>query len=127
MSEREPTPSPPLKADARAPPPRAKPAQWTVHQNTRFGFALKYPQDVFTTESNEREINDRLLISGDGRGLLRIHSRPTPTSITRYRTSLVAGRYAGATFDYAPQRQSWFVLSGTLGEEMFYERVTISC
>ena len=120
----EPTPSPPLKADARA---RAKPAQWTVHQNTRFGFALKYPQDVFTTESNEREINDRLLISGDGRGLLRIHSRPTPTSITRYRTSLVAGRYAGATFDYAPQRESWFVLSGTLGEEMFYERVTISC
>jgi hypothetical protein len=39
----------------------------------------------------------------------------------------VAGRYAGATFDYAPQRDSWFVLSGTLGEEMFYERVTISC
>ena len=133
----EPTPSPPLQADARANVAstssagptvrRTKPAQWTVHQNTRFGFALKYPQDVFTTESNEREINDRLLISGDGRGLLRIHSRPTPTSITRYRTSLVAGRYAGATFDYAPQRDSWFVLSGTLGEEMFYERVTISC
>ena len=134
----EPTPSPPLKNDdartkvastSSAGPAmrRAKPAQWTVHQNTRFGFALKYPQDVFTTESNEREINDRLLISGDGRGLLRIHSRPTPTSITRYRASLLAGRYAGATFDYAPQRDSWFVLSGTLGEEMFYERVTISC
>ncbi|NJO36161.1 MAG: hypothetical protein HC869_27025, partial [Rhodospirillales bacterium] len=133
----EPTQSPPLKADARAKVAstssadpavrRAKPAQWIVHQNTRFGFALKYPQDVFTTESNEREINDRLLISEDGRGLLRIHSRPTPTSITRYRASLVAGRYAGATFDYAPPRDSWFVLSGTLGEEMFYERVTISC
>ena len=133
----EPTPSPPLKADARAKVAstssagpavrRAKPAQWTVHENTRFGFALKYPRDVFTTESNEHEINDRLLISGDGRGLLRIHSRPTPTSITRYRASLVAGRYSGATFDYAPQRDNWFVLSGTLGEEMFYERVTISC
>ena len=134
----EPTPSPPLKADdartkvastSSAGPAvrKAKPARWTVHRNTRFGFALKYPQDVFTRESNEREINDRLLLSGDGRGLLRIHSRPTPTSITRYRASLVAGRYAGATFDYAPQRDSWFVLSGTLGEEMFYERVTISC
>jgi DnaJ-domain-containing protein 1 len=134
----EPTPSPPLKTDdartktastSSAGPAirRARPARWTVHQNTRFGFALKYPQDVFTKESNEREINDRLLISGDGRGLLRIHSKPTPTSITRYRASLVAGRYAGATFDYAPQRDSWFVLSGTLGEEMFYERVTISC
>jgi hypothetical protein len=30
-------------------------------------------------------------------------------------------------FDYAPQRSNWFVLSGTLGEEMFYERVTFAC
>ena len=36
-------------------------------------------------------------------------------------------RYAGATFDYAPQRGNWFVLSGIIGDEMFYQRVTFSC
>src|SRR5262249_35275685 len=44
-----------------------------------------------------------------------------------YRASLLAKRYAGASLDYAPQRENWFVLSGTLGQEMFYERVSFSC
>jgi hypothetical protein len=28
---------------------------------------------------------------------------------------------------YTPQRGTWFVLSGVLGTDMFYERVTFSC
>ena len=48
-------------------------------------------------------------------------------TIAEYRRSLVAGRYADAKLDYAPQRSDWFVLSGTVGEEMFYERITFSC
>jgi hypothetical protein len=36
-------------------------------------------------------------------------------------------RYAGASFDAAPQRAHWFALSGTRGENAFVERVTFSC
>jgi hypothetical protein len=108
---------------------RGKPARWKLHHNAHFGFALKYPAELFTSETGEHDINDRLLVSRDGRSLLRIYSGPNSarTPISKYRTSLLRGRYAGAVLDYAPQRDSWFVLSGTLGQEMFYERVTFSC
>ena len=49
------------------------------------------------------------------------------TTPSKYRAALLARRYAGAALDYAPQRDHWFVLSGTLGAEMFYERVSFSC
>ena len=35
--------------------------------------------------------------------------------------------YAGADIDYAPVRGKWFVLSGTMGEREFYERVSFTC
>ena len=35
--------------------------------------------------------------------------------------------YVSPAFDYKPRRTTWYVLSGTLGAEMFYQRVTFSC
>ena len=109
--------------------PRAKPATWAVYRNARLGFALRYPADVFTSGRNEVENNDRLLTSKDGRALLRISAMPNRATktVTQYRRLLMAERYANATFDYTPQRNNWFVLSGSVGEQMFYERITFSC
>ena len=36
-------------------------------------------------------------------------------------------RYSGATYDYFLQDSHLFVLSGTRGDDMFYERITFSC
>lgn len=47
--------------------------------------------------------------------------------IASYRRSIIESRYASARFDYAPVRDTWFVLSGTRGQEMFYERVSFAC
>jgi hypothetical protein len=110
--------------------PRSKPANWTSYRNTRFGFALRYPADIFTsTGATGIDGNERLLRSRDGRALLWISATPNRTGGTaaEYRRALMAGRYAGAAFDYAPERSNWFVLSGTIGAEMFYERITFSC
>jgi hypothetical protein len=94
------------------------------------GFALKYPADVFTTAvQGDFEGNERFLLSEDGRALLWIaamHNGAAQT-VAEYRQSLMTGRYADASFDYTPQRSHWFVLSGTIGQEMFYERVTFAC
>ena len=129
---------PPRIADPQQPPPaaampqaapRGKPAIWKLYQNAGSGFSLRYPADVFAPAGDDTENKDRLLMSRDGRAVLRISSisnRGTMT-IADYRSSLIAGRYADAKFDYAPQRSNWFVLSGTLGAEMFYERITFSC
>src|SRR5262249_24426251 len=51
----------------------------------------------------------------------------TATTLTQYRRSLIAQRYADATFDDTHQQHNWFVLSGRVGEEMVYESGTFSC
>ena len=37
------------------------------------------------------------------------------------------GPYKDADIEYAPQHRTWFVLSGTLGSDMFYERIMFTC
>jgi len=121
-----------LSEPALSPPPEvptARPRTWAVYRNAYLGFTLKYPADVFILGRNQTDTNDRLLTSKDGRALLRIFGIPNgiATTLTQYRQSLIAQRYVDATFDYTPQRHNWFILSGRVGEEMFYERVTLSC
>jgi hypothetical protein len=48
-------------------------------------------------------------------------------SLTEYRAFLLKQSYAGAEVDYAPLRDTWFVLSGTRDGTIFYERVTFTC
>jgi hypothetical protein len=111
------------------PPIRPRPTRWASLENTKAGFELKYPADVFSPKAGNREPDDRLFGSGDGRAVLRVYSERgnAGTTPAKYRAALLARRYAGAALDYAPQRDQWFVLSGTLGAEMFYERVSFSC
>ena len=120
-----------LPAPAFAPAqPKGKPAEWTPIHSARFGFALSYPSDVFTSAAGDPvEGRQRLFQSKDGRALLWISVIPNrpPKAVTEYRHLLVMGRYADATFDYAVQASDGFVLSGKVGEEVFYEHVTYSC
>ena len=44
-----------------------------------------------------------------------------------YRDYLMQESYAGADIDYAPVRGKWFVISGTMGDQEFYERVSFTC
>jgi hypothetical protein len=108
---------------------RTKRRIWALYRNARLGFALKYPADVFTLGGNEIDPDNRLLTSQDGRALLRISvmANDPRNTVAQYRRSLISERYADATFDYTPQRDNWFVLSGSVGEEMFYERITFAC
>jgi curved DNA-binding protein CbpA len=112
-----------------APAIKPKPVRWTLLENAGGGFELKYPADVFAPKPGALEADDRLFVSQDGHSLLRVYAnRSSPAMApSKYRAALLAKRYAGASLDYAPQRANWFVLSGTLGQEMFYERVSFSC
>jgi hypothetical protein len=113
----------------RGPAILPKPAHWTLLENAGAGFELKYPSDVFSPRADPDEADDRLFVSRDGHSVLRIYSTRSVSgmALSKYRASLLAQRYAGASLDYAPQREHWFVLSGSLGAEMFYERVSFSC
>lgn len=102
--------------------------KWTTFRNDHFGFKISYPPD-FEIGAGKQDSFRRLLVSVDGRAHLVISSGYVPETMTiaSYRSELMRGPYRGARLDYAPLRETWFVLSGDLGSRAFYERVTIAC
>jgi curved DNA-binding protein CbpA len=118
-----------LTAAAAPPAGRGKGSGWATYNNVRFGFALKYPGDVFAYDIGPSDGNVRILGSRDGRAKLHIFAEDNGagTTLAQYRRSRMEAHYAGAVFDFAPQRRFEFVLSGTQGEKAFYERVTFAC
>jgi curved DNA-binding protein CbpA len=104
-------------------------ASWVSYRNPRFGFALGYPADIFVHEPAQSDELVKHFRSRDGRATLRIVATSNVASMTlaKYRMALIQERYGKAKFDYAPQRDTWFVLSGVAGDDIFYERVTFAC
>jgi len=105
------------------------PKSWAVIGGRKRGLQLSYPTDVFLAKGGGIADDNHLLVSVDGRALMRVYfvRNRTATSPSQVRTSLLDTRYAGATLDYVSRGEFWFALSGRLGDEMFYERVTFSC
>jgi curved DNA-binding protein CbpA len=128
--EREAAVPPLTKAVAtRGPPASTKiDNSWASYRDVRFGFALQYPFEVFLPDP-EPSKEGKSLVSRDGRARLLISAAVNAQSLplAEHRRSLMQGAYRSATFDYTPQRGTWFVLSGMLGTNMFYHRVTFTC
>jgi curved DNA-binding protein CbpA len=105
-----------------------EPREWKTYRDDRFAYSLSYPAGVFTTEKASPSRSDQVLWSSEAGARLVAAARPrSGETIASYRRSIIESRYASATFDYAPVRDTWFVLSGTRGQEMFYERVSFAC
>ena len=104
-------------------------ASWASYRNARFGFSLRYPADIFVPEPAQSDDLVTRFRSRDGRATLQIvaTSNVAGRTLAQYRTALIQERYRQAQFDYAPQRDTWFVLSGVAGDDIFYERVTFAC
>jgi DnaJ-like protein len=102
---------------------------WRTYRDTRFDFALRYPAGLLAFDAARSDAHVSTFVSRDGQAVLRIVAADNTAGITlsSYRSVLIKDRYAGATFNPAPRREHWFALSGTLGNEVFLERVTFSC
>jgi hypothetical protein len=112
---------------ATLPRPVINTKDWATYRDTRLGFKLSYPPDVFG-ETTENKDQQRTMASRDGRTRLRIAVAQNENGIVLgdHRNALLAG-YAGASLHYTPKGTYWFVLSGTRGDQIFYHRVTLSC
>ena len=108
---------------------RSRGSSWTTYQNARFGFALKYPADVFAFDTTPANDNSRTLVSHDGAATLHIFAavNVAGTTLAKYRRSLIEKRYTGMALDHMPQSKFWFVLSGMRGDKVLYEHVAFSC
>ena len=70
-----------------------------------------------------------MFVSRDGNARLLAGALPNVDgmSLRDYRSLVLQQSYPGAAIDYAPVRDTWFVLSGIRNGTMFYERVTFTC
>jgi len=102
---------------------------WTTVRNERHGFLIGYPAEVFRPRHQPITDEGRVFYSYDGRARLMVgaFTNEDGVSLRAYRRFLLEENYAGADIDYAPIRKRWFVISGTLGDEIFYQRVNFTC
>lgn len=104
-------------------------AQSIGYFNERFGFSLALPGNVFVAGQPRNPEAGGLWESRDGKArLIAVASEnKARETLHNYRRFLMEEIYKGAEFDYAPLRDSWFVLSGRMDDLMFYERITFVC
>jgi hypothetical protein len=102
---------------------------WATLHNDRHGFLIAYPIDVFEQKADPATDEGRILYSRDGKAQLLVGAfeNEDQTTLAAYREYLLNENYPGADLDYAPVHDRWFVLSGTVGDKEFYERVSFTC
>lgn len=102
---------------------------WTTYRNARHGFMIAYPAGVFENDAARETEDGRMVVSRDGQAKLLVgaFANESALSMADYRQQLLTDNYSGATLDYAPVKDRWFVLSGVRDGVMFYERVTFTC
>lgn len=100
-----------------------------TYRNERHGFSISYPARTFTPQEPADNADGRVWISHDGNARLLAGALPNVDNfdLRGYRDFLLQQSYPGAVVDYAPIRDTWFVLSGTRDGTTFYERVTFTC
>jgi hypothetical protein len=106
------------------------PVKFDTYDNEKHGFSLTFPANKFqplpqsTPDGWQAISND-----GNARLLVGTIANFDGKSLAAYRTFLLNAAYPGAKIDYAPVRDTWFVLSGVRkdGITAFYQRVNFVC
>jgi hypothetical protein len=107
---------------------------WQQYCNGRFGYCLDYPS-VLAPQPEAHNGDGRVFLDSRGQERLRVwgtgnwnfNDEGTPISLAQlYRMELRGGRFPpkpARVVTYSALRQGWFVLSGTVGNEVFYLKV----
>ena len=109
---------------------KAEPARGAMqYLNPKYGFSLVLPGNVFMAGVAQNPDDGAHWISTDKQARLIAVAAPNSSNLrlSEYRAFVMQQTYAGATFDYTPVRDNWFVLSGRMEGQIFYERITFAC
>jgi hypothetical protein len=94
--------------------------------NERFGTTIEYP-DRFRPGRPPANGDGLAFSSGDGAKFSVFGGfNVLEHDLAALKDLVMSDRDAGETIDYQPQGSNWFVISGTRGDEIFYERHLIS-
>lgn len=105
------------------------PGNWQTLTHDTLDFKLAYPGNIFHPAPDRTSEAGFVLVTPDGRAKLLIAAfdNDAELSLSDYRRHVLETSYPGADIDYAPVRRSWFVVSGTRDDMIFYERVSFTC
>jgi hypothetical protein len=103
-------------------------ADWSIQQDPQFGFTYSYPAELFVPTQGERpsfyyfrsqQTDAKFLV-----GAWNNEKASTPEEFKHWMLTHAEG-YEDIT--YQPHGQSWFVLSGHRGDQIYYEKTIFAC
>ena len=104
----------------------AVPAGWTTYYNDRYGTTIDYPS-TFTPEPPPDADDGRRFKSADGASFsVSAAYNAMDFNLAEYRQFIVEHIAPEAVIIYRAQGDNWFVISGTQGPNIFYERHVLS-
>jgi hypothetical protein len=104
----------------------AKADDWLAYHNDRYGTTIDYP-DVFTMQRPPDSDDGRDFKSAAGADFWVAASyNALDFNVAKYHDFVVKNLDPGAVVTYQARGDNWFVISGTKGAEIFYERHMVS-
>lgn len=103
--------------------------QWRSYENKQIGVRLRYPSRLFKLEHVSSEGDGQAFVSRDGQArlIVGVIENSERLSLRDYQRVIRRNSYADAAIDYSPVGRTWFVLSGTIKDNVFYEKVIFGC
>ncbi len=98
---------------------------WLTYQNDRYGTTIDYP-DQFKAEPPPDADDGRRFKSADGAKFAVYASYALDSTLAEIQEFTLQHLAPGAVVTYKTQGDNWFVISGTNGADIFYERHMLS-
>ncbi|MFY9763171.1 MAG: hypothetical protein WBE25_20105 [Xanthobacteraceae bacterium] len=104
----------------------AKADSWLTYQNDRYGTTIDYP-DVFKMQPPPGSDDGREFKSSDGADFTVSASYfALDLTVAKYHDFIVKNLDRGSAITYESRGKDWFVISGTVGDKIFYEKHRLS-
>jgi hypothetical protein len=102
---------------------------WTTYKSDEFGYSLYYPSAYFQPQGIAAPGEPKSFLSPDGKAKLVVSGADNDENFTlaAYRATILNDFGGYDRLDYSPKGQSWFVLSGYRGDNIYYQKVIFSC
>lgn len=107
--------------------PAATQRVWTIYRNNRFGTTIEYPSDKFSpTPSPARAAGLQFIAADGGEFSVAAINNVLSQNLAAIENSLLKNRARGERIIHRDKGSNWFLLSGTRGNIIFYERHLLS-
>jgi hypothetical protein len=102
---------------------------WITYKNERFGYSLYYPSKIFLPGELPDNGGGQTFTTEDDSAKIVVFAtlNSEKFSPAEYRKTILEEFGGYDRMDYSPTGQTWFVLSGFRGENIYYQKVMFSC